>query len=323
MKKVAWKKVLSVIALVIIVYVIFDNNRVKVVKQEIEIDILSKDLENFTILQVTDLHEKEFGRNQKRLLKKINAIDYDVIVFTGDMLDDTKSQNYSPFFTLIEGITNKNYAFFVSGNADPPPFVVRKKEIVKHDFIKEMEERGVQLLDTNHAVKFGQSIVHFVDFESSIISEERIEAYKASTADENYPSFVKLKVKNFKENLVLDKEEAELLIALNHYPVADLRIDSIERDPYYRMRNFDLILAGHYHGGQYRIPFLGAFFVPEAYFLRNGLFPPQDRVKGLWEYKGFKQYVSAGLGSSDTIPFMKFRFFNTPEINVITFKLKQ
>jgi len=45
-------------------------------------------------------------------------------------------------------------------------------------------------------------------------------------------------------------------------------------------------------------------------------------VKGLWEYKQTKQYVSAGLGTSDAIPFLKFRLFNPPEINVLTLKSK-
>jgi predicted MPP superfamily phosphohydrolase len=323
MKKVNRKVNFFIIIAFIIIYIIVDNNRVRIVEEQIEIEGLSDSLNGFTILQITDLHEKEFGHKQKRLVKKINSINYDVIVFTGDMLDDMESLNYEPFFDLIEGIKNMEYAFFVPGNTDPPPYLYEQKGIDKHQFIEEMEKRGVQFLETNTAVNVNQAVVGLVYFENSIISEKRIEAYKESVVNENYPPLVRVKMKHYEENLVLDQDEAELLIALNHYPVADLRINTIEKDPYYQMRDFDLILAGHYHGGQYRVPFLGAFFVPEAYFKRNGLFPPQNRVKGLWEYKGIKQYVSAGLGSSDTIPFMKFRLFNTPEINVLTFVSKQ
>ncbi|TYS60096.1 metallophosphoesterase [Sutcliffiella horikoshii] len=323
MKRVNWKVIFFIIIAFIIIYIIVDNNRIKIVEEQIEIEGLSDSLDGFTILQVTDLHEKEFGHNQKSLIKKINSKNYDVIVFTGDMLDDMESLNYEPFFDLIEGIKNMEYAFFVPGNTDPLPYLFKEKGIERHEFIEEMEKRGVQFLETNTAVNVNQAVVRIVYFENSIISEKRIEAYKESVVNENYPPLVRLKMKHYEENLVLDQEEAELLIALNHYPVADLRIDSIEKDSYYQMRDYDLILAGHYHGGQYRVPFLGAFFVPEAYFKRNGLFPPQNRVKGLWEYKGIKQYISAGLGSSDTIPFMKFRLFNTPEINVITFVSKQ
>lgn len=115
----------------------------------------------------------------------------------------------------------------------------------------------------------------------------------------------------------------EIVIALNHYPIADERIDYIKKDPATEWVDLDLIIAGHYHGGQIRVPFLGALFVPEPWYEPHSFFPPQDRVKGLWEYAETKQYVSAGLGTSDAIPFLKFRLFNPPEINVMTLKEKE
>lgn len=323
MKRVNWRIVLLLFLLFLIVYIIIDNNRIKIVHEEIEMENLTPELDSFTILQVTDIHEKEFGKNQKRLIKKINSIEYDLVVFTGDMLNSKRSNNYAPYYNLIEGINNKKHALFVPGNADPAPYQVIQGKIEKHDFIKGMEERGVSFLETNYAIPLGESLVRIVDFESSIISENRIEAYRDSTVDGSYTPYIRKQIENFKENLVLDNEEEDLLIALNHYPVVDRRIDLLQSDPYYNMREFDLLMAGHYHGGQFRIPFYGSVFVPEAYYDRSGLFPPQDRVKGLWEYKGLKQYVSTGLGSSDTLPFMKFRLFNTPELNVITFTSKK
>ena len=70
--------ILSVI-LIIVIYNIFDNNRIKVVEQEVEVVDLPEEFEGFKILQIADLHGKTFGKNQKRLLKKMNAIDYDMI----------------------------------------------------------------------------------------------------------------------------------------------------------------------------------------------------------------------------------------------------
>ena len=123
------------------------------------------------------------------------------------------------------------------------------------------------------------------------------------------------------EFAILDQiADSEVLIALTHYPVVDPRIDELKSSEKYVFRNYDLIITGHYHGGQIRFPLLGAVFVPEAWYDNGGFFPPTDRVKGLWEYNGTKQYVSTGLGSSDAIPFMKFRFLNPPEINILTLK---
>lgn len=296
---------LFLLFLVLAIYTFIDNNRTIIVEQQIVVDDLAEELEGFTILQITDLHEKEFGNNQKRLINKINSLTYDAIIFTGDMLDDINSENYKPFYDLIEGIEDRENAWFVPGNADPLSYIAGKKS----EFISGMEKRGVKLLEKIETVTKGDSEVHFVDFEMSI------------------------RKFNFAEELTIlhphqmnglpklnDLKDSDVLIALSHYPVVDYRIDSITSDPKYVMRNFDLIIAGHYHGGQIRLPLIGALFVPEAWDEKSGLFPPQNRVKGLWEYKGFKQYVSAGLGSSDAISFLKFRLFNTPEINLLTLK---
>lgn len=89
--------ILFIIVLILLIYTIIDNNRVNFVEQDIVIEHLSEDLEGFTILQITDLHEKEFGKDQSRLIKRVNSTSYDAIVFTGDMLDSKKSKNYGPF----------------------------------------------------------------------------------------------------------------------------------------------------------------------------------------------------------------------------------
>ena len=72
----------------IILYNVYDNNRIVLVKEEVEIKNLPTSFNNFKILQLADLHGKMFGENQKNLIDKINNIDYDVIAITGDMIDN-------------------------------------------------------------------------------------------------------------------------------------------------------------------------------------------------------------------------------------------
>ncbi|WP_096435088.1 metallophosphoesterase [Alteribacter populi] len=309
----------------LVVFTVWDNNRIKVVVQDITLNQLTETDTEFTILQITDLHEKEFGQNQQRLINEINSIEYDAIVFTGDMLDSTGSTNYAPFYTLIDGIDNKEHALFVPGNSDPLTYQLHSDDTFsKSDFINGMEERGVHLLESIYSVNTGSATTHFVYFEYSTLNVRQSLNHIEGNRHSNHPAYQDNL--NYQEELLakmdaLDSlEDSDIIIALNHYPVVDDRIEKLKGNPNYKFREFDLILAGHYHGGQFRIPFLGAPFVPEPYYERYGLFPPQDRVKGLWEYQGTKQYVSTGLGSSDALPFMKFRLFNTPEINVLTIK---
>jgi uncharacterized protein len=70
-------------------------------------------------------------------------------------------------------------------------------------------------------------------------------------------------------------------------------------------RRFDLILAGHSHGGQIRLPFLGAIVLP------NGVRPYEH---GFYETPGGPLYVNAGIGTY-RIPF---RWNCRPELTLIT-----
>lgn len=309
------------------VYAIWDNNRVKQVDQKIMLKQLSNKDEEFKILQITDLHEKEFGHHQHRLITKINKVDYDVIIFTGDMLDD--SINYAPFFTLLDGIDNKEHALYIPGNADPKPYELKgATSFRKSKFVIGMEKRGVQFLESVYSVKRGSQTFYFVYFEYAIKNVlQSLNHLKEGRMTSNHPAFnnyMAYHLKKVEETEIFEiVSERDVIVALNHYPIADDHIEEIKSFNHLEFRNFDLIIAGHYHGGQIRTPFLGAMFVPEPYYKRKGLFPPQNRVKGLWEYNGTKQYVSAGLGSSESIRFMNFRWWNPPEINVITLKAKR
>ncbi|RKQ33471.1 metallophosphoesterase [Oceanobacillus halophilus] len=315
-----------VLLILFVVYIYWDNNRLVIVEEDVGNVIMSEKFEGFKILQITDLHEKQFGSNQSKLINKINNLDYDAIVFTGDMLDNEKSTNYSSFYTLLDGIEDKENAWYVPGNTDPSSYEIGET-VEKGEFIQGMEDRGVSLLETYDFIQVDEAKVYFTNLELSIVDNpnkiNKVNGadYPKYADDERYITYQKTKLEELKSGLNEIQEE-DVLIALNHYPIPDIRIDYIKNDPNLRWRDFDLILAGHYHGGQIRIPFYGALFIPDPWYTPNSFFPPQDRVKGLWEYAGTKQYVSTGLGSSDAISFLEFRLFNSPEINLIKLKTK-
>ena len=80
----------------------------------------------------------------------------------------------------------------------------------------------------------------------------------------------------------------------------------------------ELILAGHYCGGVWRLPLLGAIYVPDSTLPRAGWFPDQSKVKGLSRVGETQVFVSAGLSTNGDVPLMPFRLFNGPEISVLT-----
>ena len=78
-----------------------------------------------------------------------------------------------------------------------------------------------------------------------------------------------------------------------------------------------LILAGHYNGGQWRLPFGGAIYVPEL-----GWFPDDEQVQGLSYLNGIPQYISPGLGSDPHYEHQPGRIFNTPVLTRIVLTRK-
>lgn len=74
----------------------------------------------------------------------------------------------------------------------------------------------------------------------------------------------------------------------------------------------DFIFSGHTHGGQVRIPFIGALFAPG-----EGYFPKYD--KGIKKYKNTTIYIDSGLGNT----LMNLRFLNRVQFSNITLTKRQ
>ena len=80
----------------------------------------------------------------------------------------------------------------------------------------------------------------------------------------------------------------------------------------YQNKNIDLVLSGHAHGGQFRLPFLGGVIAPN-----QGLFPKYDA--GIYTENGTTMIVSRGIGNS----IIPVRINNRPEIVIIELNLQR
>lgn len=253
------------------------DNRLEVSHYVVKNDKLPDDFDDFRIVQLSDFHcDKTAG-----LFDAIKNEHPDIICVTGDMAHDTGS--YLPFIDLLKDLVNVAPVYIVSGNHD----------IWRNDYdelIEECKKYGAFVLQNegNYINKNDKSILICGIEDPSTISYGSI-LEKISQSLEKLP--------NSDEFSILLFHRANLL---------DLFKDT----------DFDLILAGHMHGGQFRIPGIGGVISPKTNIMAKGrLFFPKY-FGGEYTLEDKKIIVSRGVGNKTFLP----RFYNRPEICTIILK---
>ena len=227
---------------------------------------------------LADLHSHIYGDNQKKLISKIIEQKPDIILLAGDIADDENP--FGGTKLLFEGIKDIAPIFYVSGN---------------HEYwsgdIKEIKDKiksyGVTVLEDDYTeitVKDIPLIVAGVDDPEWTRFENK---YTRKSMDESFMEF---------------KDKPSFKILLAHRP---------EQIELYKKYSFDLVVSGHAHGGQVRIP-----------FLLNGLLAPNQGVfpkyaGGIYKHDALTHIVSRGLSFNPHLP----RVFNPPEIVIIDITL--
>lgn len=143
-----FKKIALCLSIVIFIalgyYIAVENNTVVVDNVVMKHKDLPKEFEGYKILQISDLHERRFGEKQEKLISKINELDYDLVLFTGDYVIE-KNKDLKPLEELLEGINDDIPKYFVLGNSDGYP---RSSELVKgHPFFDLFTKYNVKSLD--------------------------------------------------------------------------------------------------------------------------------------------------------------------------------
>ncbi len=277
-------KVLCVIVallalLSILCFLVFDV-RLKVKKYAIDSEKIE---ENVRIALVTDLHSCKYGKEQKNLVKALDKHNPDVVLLGGDIFDDVIDDANTEIF--IKAISEKYPCYYVTGN--------HEWWSGKEAFLKKMsilEENGVVILKNE---------VETVEINGEKINICGIDdpASYALEKGKNVPS-----VKERLELVESLSENGNYTLLLSHRP---------ELFETYIQYDFDLVLSGHAHGGQWRIPFL----VNGVYAPNQGVFP--EYAGGFYEENGTSMVVSRGLARETTrVP----RIFNRPELVIIDLK---
>ncbi|SNR91513.1 hypothetical protein SAMN05446037_1001392 [Anaerovirgula multivorans] len=260
-KKIRILLIVVIIALIISLFCVWQNNDITTTQIDYSNIKIPNEFNGYTIVQISDLHNKEFGKNQEHLLKKIRAISPDIILVTGDLIDRRK-YDLDTAIIFINGAMKIAPVYYVSGN----------HEAWSGDY-KNISQKllsyGVQILDDNK-VKLMKG-------------EARIEILGLS--DPDFLTFDYMDGTNsskLEEHLARLSDDSVFQILLSHRP---------ELFDLYANENIDIIFSGHAHGGQFRIPFIGGLVAPD-----QGLFPKY--TSGIYTQNQSTLIVSRGLGNS-------------------------
>lgn len=280
MKK-RYKKLLiiSALAIGISAFSYVQNNLISVSKISITSSKIPSNFKGFKIVQLSDLHSKKFGENQEVLIEKVKNLNPEIIVITGDLVD-SKRYDAAASLRIMNELVKYYPVYFVTGN--------HESWSGRYDNLeKELKRQNVIVLRNEHVriQKDGQEI-YLLGIDDP--------AFTVKNNDEN-EEITTVKNEVVKAKNTIGSDGYKLL--LSHRP---------ELLQVYAEQQIDLVLSGHAHGGQVRLPFIGGLVAPN-----QGVLPKY--TAGLYEEQNTSMIVSRGLGNS-VIPQ---RVFNRPEIVVV------
>ncbi|MGJ9459603.1 metallophosphoesterase [Oceanobacillus sp. CF4.6] len=257
--------VLFIFAISIKIYV--DTNSFKVNSVQFHSDKIPGD-SSFTILQISDLHNKVFGSNNEELIETVESTNADIIVLTGDLVD-RRTDNFDHVFSLVERIKAINqHVYFVSGNHE-------WDNSFRESLLDGLAERNVTILNNQHT--------------ELVIDDVKVNLVGIDNASTNHDNL---------DRAFDNVDQESYTILLSHTPTIFEKSRPIPAD---------IFLSGHTHGGQVRIPFIGALVAPD-----QGFFPKLE--KGTYEFVVNQfLYIDSGLGTS----VAPVRFLNQSQVSLI------
>lgn len=256
-------------------WVLWGNTAVELNEYTIQSESIPKSFDGYRIVQISDFHNAQIGKDNEKLISLIEKAEPDIIAITGDIVDwrRTDIELTKEFVLQIMKIAP---CYYVSGNNES--YITEK-----YDVKNILADMGVTVLEdeTQHLEIEGEKIL--------------LAGVDDPAFSDNYSSADSVPIMQTKlEELMSDDIYTVLL---SHRP---------ELFGVYCEYEADLVLSGHAHGGQFRIPFIGGLYAPD-----QGFFPEYDA--GLYTDGKTNMLVSRGIGNSK-IPV---RFNNRPEVIVI------
>lgn len=272
---------LAVLAVILCVWwIYFETTSPTVTEIEIENEKIPPEFDGYKIVQLSDLQNSKFPNFYEKIASLCSSQKPDIIVFTGDLIDRRKYnlQNAREFLEKICGIAP---IYFVTGN--------HEAWCGKYDEVRSLLDE----FDVNALCE-----------RSEIITKNGGKINLCGVDDPGFISYTTKRDyvtdKQFEENIKAVLNEDYYNILLTHRP------EYLEE---YGKLGADLVLCGHAHGGQFRLPLIGPLFAPH-----QGTFP--RLTDGIHKSGGATEIINRGLGSGK----LQFRTFNRPEITAVTLR---
>lgn len=255
------------------------------------------------VIQISDLHNSLYGKDNEKLIDRIGKLKPDIIVYTGDCLD-SKSDDTRRIINLCTELSKIAPSYYIYGNNEVEKYYDFPLNLewldytlgfddnnrdpqalidIKDEFAMELEASGITVLKN--------------EFSTITIGANTVDIYGVLTS--NPSAFWEYCGESFEKYLYTN--ESNLKITLIHEP---LIFEEFTPDSW-----GDLMLAGHYHGGTVKIPMLGPLYTHEGGFLpqRSGHY-----VFGRYDVQGSPMIISSGMDNKNIL-----RINNEPELVII------
>lgn len=221
------------------VFAHWQNNDLLLTKYEYFDKELPAAFDGYRILQVSDLHNKLFDKNQTPLVELTREAAPDIIVITGDMIDGNHP-HVDPAIRYAEQAVDIAPVYYITGNHE----LFAAAETT--ELLTRLRACGVQVLETEEVVLArGGEKISLLGFDSSYA------------------------VNGLQKKLVQDAR-CDYRIVLMHNPLLFPKLSELD---------VNLALAGHIHGGQVRLPVIGGLYGPEQGILPeydDGMYTEND-----------------------------------------------
>ena len=235
------------------------------------------------LVVLSDLHDHEFGKENKRLIREVEEQQPDLILLDGDMLNEDSRDAHVPV-TLVRELVKIAPVYYAKGNHEETYMQDGHEEL-----IGELQDAGAVYLDQDYVD---------VRVNGETIRIGGLYAYAFGLDGNDSAEAVDPEIREFLEAY---QDTDCLRVMLSHRPDSFIFGDASS------VWKVDLVISGHNHGGQVVLPFLGGVFGGD-----QGYFPKY--IHGMYQKDQMQIFATSGLGShSEKLP----RINNIPEIAVI------